>query len=64
MVADGKWHIVTKQNSDSSVLIGDLVAISESGNLWKSKSSDGSQSGWINKEDLTPEIMDFEVEEV
>lgn len=62
MITDKKWHLVTKANSDGSVMIGDIIGFDESGRLCKNKSSDGSQAAWIDKEDLTPEILDFEVE--
>lgn len=52
---------VSRSNSDA-VKAGDLVTIDKDGRLWKGMSDDGSQSGWIDPEDLTPEIMDFEVE--
>lgn len=57
MITDGKWHLVTKSNSDGSVLAGDVVGFDPSGRLCKGMSSDGSVSGWIDKEDLTPEIF-------
>lgn len=63
MVTDNKWHLVVKANSDGSVLVGDIVGFDESGRLWKKKSVDGSQAGWIDKEDLSPKILDFEVED-
>lgn len=55
-----KVYKVTKGNTDGSILAGDLVFIDgEDGALVVPKGK-----GWINKNEQTPEVMDFEVDEV
>lgn len=58
----GKCYKVIKSNSDASILPGDIVAFDTYGRLWKDKSEDGSQSAWIDPDDLTDRILDFETE--
>jgi hypothetical protein len=60
----GKFYKVISNSTDKTVLIDDIVCIDKNEALWKGKSSDGSQSGWIDAEDLTMEILDFEVDEL
>lgn len=51
-----KVYKVTKGNTDRSVLTGDLVYIDgRSGALVVPKGR-----GWLNKDELTSEVMDFE----
>lgn len=53
-----KIYKVTKDNTDRSVLTGDLVYIEgKTGALVIPKGN-----GWLNKNELTPEVMDFEAE--
>lgn len=53
-----KIYKVTKDNTDRSVLAGDSVYIEgKTGALVIPKGK-----GWLNKNELTPEVMDFEVE--
>lgn len=53
-----KVYKVTKSNTDRSVLTGDLVYIEgKTGALVIPKGL-----GWLNKDELTPDVMDFEVE--
>ena len=53
-------YVVTKGNTDGSVLNGDIVVLaSEDGSL----NLYGYHSGWLDKNELTPEIMDFKAEE-
>lgn len=53
-----KIYKVTKDNTDRSVLVGDLVYIEgKTGALVIPKGK-----GWLNKNELTPEVMDFEAE--
>lgn len=53
-----KIYKVTKDNTDRSVLTGDLVYIEgKTGALVIPKGG-----GWLNKNELTQEVMDFEVE--
>ena len=55
-----KIYKVIKGNTDRSVLVGDLVYIEgKTGALVVSKGR-----GWLEKDELTPEVMDFEVEVV
>lgn len=56
----GKIYKVTKGNTDRSILTGDLIYIeSKTGALVVP-----AANGWLNKDELTPDVMDFEVEEV
>ena len=51
---------VTKGNTDGSLVLGDIIyldGVDGSLNLC------GAFGGWHDKEELTPEIMDFEAEE-
>jgi hypothetical protein len=55
-----KFYKVTKGNTDRSVLTGDVIFID---------GKDGAlvvpaANGWFEKDVLTPEVMDFEVEVV
>lgn len=51
-----KVYKVTKGNTDRSVLVGDLIFIDgKSGALVVPKGK-----GWLNKNELTSEVMDFE----
>ena len=55
-----KVYKVTKGNTDRSVLTGDLVFIDgRSGALVVP-----AANGWFDKDVLTPEVMDFEIEVV
>lgn len=53
-----KIYRVTKDNTDRSVLTGDLIYIE--GKTGALVIPNGK--GWLNKDELTPEVMDFEVE--
>lgn len=51
-----KTYKVTKRNTDKSILIGDLIYLDgKSGMLVVPKAK-----GWLEKEELTPSVMDFE----
>lgn len=51
-----KVYKVTKGNTDGSILIGDLIMLDgRSGQLVVPKAK-----GWLEKEELTPSVMDFE----
>lgn len=53
-----KVYKVTKGNTDRSVLVGDLVYIEgKTGSLVIPNGK-----GWLNKNELTQEVMDFEVD--
>lgn len=55
-----KIYKVIKGNTDRSVLVGDLIFIEgKTGALVIPKGL-----GWLNKNELTPEVMDFGVEGV
>lgn len=60
----GKIYVVNRPSNDGSVQIDDLVAISANGKLFKGLSRDGSVSGWIDPEELTEEILSFEVSDL
>ena len=49
--------VVTKGNSDGSIFKGDIVHYDARGDLILHLPKQG---GWMNKEDLTPHITDFE----
>ena len=49
---------VTKGNSDGSILAGDIIRLSSrDGSLWNN--CGGNQGGWLDANELTPEIMNF-----
>ena len=51
-----KTYKVTKGNTDGSILIDDLIMLDgRSGQLVVPKAK-----GWLEKEELTPSVMDFE----
>ena len=50
---------VRKGNTDGSVLIGDIVVLLS---LDGSLNLFGEYGGWLEKDELTPEIMDFEAD--
>lgn len=49
--------IVTKGNTDGSVIKGDRVYYAPDGSL---NMIDTKYGGWLEKDELTPEITDFE----
>ena len=51
-----KVYKVTKGNTDGSILIGDLIMLDgRSGQLIVSNAK-----GWLEKDELTPSVMNFE----
>lgn len=52
--------IVTKGNTDGSVIRGDRVYYAPDGSL---NLIDAKQGGWMSKDELTDTITDFEYEE-
>ena len=49
--------IVTKGNTDGSVIKGDRVYYAPDGSL---NLIDAKYNGWLEKDELTPEVTDFE----
>lgn len=62
MMAENKMRVgikyrVTKGNSDGSIFVGDVIMLDKDGDIVCDK------TGWLEKNQLTPDVMDFEVEE-
>ena len=53
----GIKYCVTKGNSDGSIFVGDIIMLDKDGDIVCDK------VGWFEKDHLTPDVMDFEVEE-
>ena len=54
----GIKYRVTKGNSDGSIIAGDIIMLDKDGDIVCDK------TGWMEKDQLTPDVMDFEVYEV
>ena len=51
--------LVTKGNSDGSIIAGNRVYYSPDGSL---NLIDSKYGGWLEKDELTPDVTDFEYE--